>query len=216
MPAKHTTPNKILTGVNTSDVRNNKLVLTKPLIVSLAVLVIVVGVLFSLKNQLIVAWVNGQPITRLDLIAELERQAGKKTLDFLVTKTLILQEANKEHVTVSDKEVNDELTTLKANLSKSGQDYQTLLASQGLTETELKDQIRIQKIVDKIVSNGLTVTEKEVADYIKNNKDQLSLDTSQATVTAQIKNQLLRQKISNATQTWLQALRSKAKISTSY
>ncbi len=196
--------------------RMMKFTLTKPLIVSLAIFVIVLGVLYSFKNQIVAAWVNGQPIMRWDLVSELERQSGKKTLDYLITKTLILQEARKQNIVITDSEVSDQLKTLKDNIAKSGQDYQTLLTAQGITETDLKDQIKLQKIVNKIAGKGLTVSDKEIADYLKNNKEQLPADTSQATVTAQIKSQLLQQKISSAAQTWLASLRSKAKITTAF
>lgn len=188
----------------------------KKIVVPLTILIIALGLIFVLKNQLIVAWVNGQPITRLDLVAELEKTSGKKTLDYLVTKTLILQEANKQQVVVTDKEVNDQLKSLRDNIAKSGQNYQALLAAQGLTEVQLKEQIKIQKIVDKIAGKGVNVSNAEVTDYINKNKDQFPKDTTPEELVTQVKNQLLQQKISDATQKWLTSLRTKAKISTSY
>lgn len=188
----------------------------KKIVVSLAILIIALGLIITMKNQLIVAWVNGQPITRLELISELEKTSGKKTLDYLITKTLILQEANKQKVVVTDKEVNDQLKSLQENITKSGQNYQALLTAQGMTEVQLKEQIKIQKIVDKIVSKDISVSNTEVTDYINKNKDQLPKDIKPEELVTQVKNQLLQQKISDKTQAWLKALRDKAKITSSY
>lgn len=188
----------------------------KFLVVSLAILIIALGLIFTLKNQFIVAWVNGQPVTRLELISELEKTSGKKTLDYLVTKTLIFQEAKKENVTVTDSEVNTQLKSLKDNITKSGQNYQALLDAQGITEPQLIEQIKIQKMVDKMAGKGITVSNAEVTDYINKNKDQLPKDVTSEELVTQVKNQLLQQKISEKTQTWLKALRDKAKIISSY
>ena len=213
MPNKN---KKIPIGNNIPQVTKPKFIVTKPLVVFLAILILALGLIFVLKNQLIVAWVNGQPVTRLDLIAELEKASGKKTLDYLVTKTLILQEANKQKVVVTDKEVNDQLKSLQENIAKSGQNYQALLTAQGMTEVQLKEQIKIQKIVDKMAGKGINVSNAEVTDYINKNKDQFPKDITPEELVTQVKNQLLQQKISEKTQTWLKTLRDKAKITSSY
>ncbi len=213
MPSKN---KKITVSDNIAQVSKPKFIVTKPLVVSLAILVIALGLIFTLKNQFIVAWVNGQPVTRLELISELEKTSGKKTLDYLVTKTLIFQEAKKENVTVTDTEMNTQLKSLKDNITKSGQNYQALLDAQGITEDQLKEQIKIQKMVDKMAGKGITVTDAEVTDYINKNKDQLPKTATAEELITQVKNQLLQQKISDKTQTWLKALRDKAKIISSY
>lgn len=191
--------------------------LTKTKIIPLLIVIVIIFSLFYLfKGQLIVATVNGQPITRLTLISELEKQSGKKALDYLITRTLILQEAQKQKVTVSDKEVNDQLKQLQDNIAKSGQDYSQLLKTQGITEKDLKEQIRIQKIIDKIVGKDISVSDAEVNDYLEKNKEMLPKDTKPEEIKPEIQNQLLQQKLNDKTQTWLKSLRDKAKITTSY
>jgi len=49
------------------------------------------GLLYYFKNQFVVALVNNQPIWRLTLIKEVEKQAGEAVLDSLITKALVLQ-----------------------------------------------------------------------------------------------------------------------------
>ncbi len=213
MPNKN---KKIIETIKVPESAKPKYIITKPLVVLLAILIIALGLIFTLKNQVIVALVNGQPVTRLELISELEKTSGKKTLDYLVTKTLIFQEAKKENVTVTDSEVSTQLKSLKDNITKSGQNYQALLDAQGITEPQLLEQIKIQKMVDKMAGKGITVSDAEVTDYINKNKDQLPKTATPEELITQVKNQLLQQKISDKTQTWLKALRDKAKITSSY
>ena len=47
----------------------------------------------SSRGLFVVALVNGEPISRIEVIKALEKQGGKATLDSLVTKKLIAQEA---------------------------------------------------------------------------------------------------------------------------
>ena len=70
--------------------------LNKRNIILALIAVLVLAILALLKNQFIVVSVNGESINRLTLIRELEKQAGKKVLEGLVTNTLMLQEAKKE------------------------------------------------------------------------------------------------------------------------
>jgi hypothetical protein len=78
-------------------------------VITLAGLIIVMSAVFFARNYLIAAVVNGQPISRLTVIQDLERQGGKQTLDTLITKSLIKQEAKKKNITVSQADINSEL-----------------------------------------------------------------------------------------------------------
>ena len=185
----------------------NKWYLTAGLII-----VLIAGLLYLLRSFFIAAMVNGQPISRFSVISELERQSGKQALDTLVTKSLIMQEAKKQNVTVSQDEINKEIKRIEDNVKKQGQTLDQVLALQGMDRQALTDQIRIQKTVEKLLGKDIKVTDKEVSDYIEKNKDALGSDpTSEATKT-QVKEQLTQQKLSEKFQTWLQDLQKKAKI----
>lgn len=185
----------------------NKWYLTAGLII-----ILLAGLLYIFRSLFVAAVVNGQPVSRFSVISDLERQSGKQALDTLVTKTLILQEAKKQNVTVSQDEINTETKKIEDNVKKQGQTLDQVLALQGMDRNALIDQIKIQKIVEKLLGKDITVTDKEVADYIDKNKDSLGTDpTSNATKT-QVKQQLTQQKLSEKFQTWLQDLQKKAKI----
>ena len=73
--------------------------------VSLVVILIVATLIFAFRSFIVAASVNGQPITRLAVVKEAEKQGGKQVLESLVTNTLIEQEARKQKVTVTDIEI---------------------------------------------------------------------------------------------------------------
>ena len=181
------------------------------LVIGLIVLVVVIAALL-LRNQIIVATVNGQPISRLALIQELEKESGKKTLDTMITTALIYQEAGQKNATASDADVNAELKKVDDSLKKQGQDLNSALKAQGMTLDSLKDQIKIQLTLKKLLADKIKVTDKEVADYIQKNKDTLpKMDDAQ--LKASVKSQLEQDKMNTAVNDFIQSLRAKAKIS---
>ena len=168
--------------------------------------------LYTFKGQFVVALVNGRPIFRTTLISELEKQAGAKVLDSLITKSLVFEEAGKQKVSVSNDEVNQEIKKLEDNFNKQGQSLDQLLSAQGMTRKDLEEQIRLQKIVEKILVKEVTVTDGEIKDYFDKNKTSLYKTSKFEDVREEIKKQLEQEKLSEKIQTWLSSLRESAKI----
>lgn len=174
--------------------------------------IVALGVLIYLvRGFFVVALVNGQPITRLEVIQQLEKTTGKQVLDGMIVKALVLQEANKKRVTVSDKDISDEVKRVEDLLAKSGQKLDQALAMRGLSQAEWKEQIKLQKLAEKIVGD-IAVSDKEVADYISQNKEALGTDTPEDQLKKDVQEQLKSQKISEKIQTWLESLKTSAKI----
>jgi parvulin-like peptidyl-prolyl isomerase len=194
---------------NTTSVQQVKI--RRPYVILIIVIVILGALLYYFRGLFVAAVVNGQPISRLSVIQQSEKQSGKTTLDNLVRDALIEQEAKKENVTVSDKEVTDEITTLQNNLKKQGQTLDEVLSQQGMTESDLRDLIRLNKLVQKMVGKNIKVSDKEVSQYISQNKSSLP-NTNEATLKNQVRAQLMQQKTNEAIQTWLANLQQKANI----
>ncbi len=176
------------------------------------IIVIIVILLGVFKNQFIVATVNGQPITRLQLISQLEKKDGKTVLSSMVTEQLILQEAAKRKVTVSDKDVSAQIATIEKSVSSQGENLDTLLAQQNMTRSDLNGQIKIQLLLKKMVGSNITVSDKDISDYMDQNKDSMPAETDQAALKTQVKQQLEQQKLNDAIQKFVSNLQSKAKI----
>lgn len=185
--------------------------LRKSYVALIIVIVILGAALYYFRGWFVAAVVNGQPISRLEVVQQAEKQSGKQTLDTLVRDALIEQEAKKENVTVSDQEVNSEITTLQNNLKKQGQSLDEVLATQGMSLDDLKRLIKLDKLVQKMVGKNVKVSDQEINDYIAKNKDTLP-NTDDATLKKQVKAQLTQQKTNEAVQTWLAAIQQKANI----
>ncbi len=178
------------------------------------VMVILALLLYRFKSVFIAATVNSAPISRLAVVQELEKQGGKSILDNLITNALILQEAKKEKVVITQPEIDAEIAKVTANLKTQGQDLDQILTTQGMTKADLNDQIRLQLLVQKMAGQGIEVTDKEVQDnFTAGQKDgTYAKNVKFADVQAQIKSQLNQQKLNDKITAWIQDLRSKAKI----
>ncbi len=185
----------------------------KRLYVIIAVVVIALAaLLYYFRGVFVVAMVNGQPISHIALIQKLEQQDGQQVLNSLVTETLIEQQAKKQGISVSKQEIDADEKQISDNLSKQGQSLNQVLAMQGMTEQSLRDQIRIQKLIEKMLGSQITVTDKEVNDYISKNKSTLPQNQSQSQLKSTVRSQLKQQKLNEKFQTWLADLKKQANI----
>jgi foldase protein PrsA len=206
------TPAKTEVSSTTSQTQSRMSVnLSKRYLFIAGVIILVVALIYAFRSLFIVATVNGQPITRLAVIQELEKQGGKQTMITLVIKTLIEQEAAKKRVNVSQKEIDDEIKKIEANLAKQGQTLDQVLQLQGMSRDTLVSQIRTQKMVEKLVG-PITVTNKEVDAYVEANKSTIPENSNMSDVKKTVKVQLQQQKVNEKAQAMLQNLQKNAKI----
>ncbi|HEX3131239.1 MAG TPA: peptidylprolyl isomerase [Thermoanaerobaculia bacterium] len=147
------------------------------------------------KMPAVVARCNGVEIKKDELVRQAEQmrmrvmQASrgqqtpplnsafyKQILDGLVAQTLLLQDASKQGVTVSDQEVKTQLDDLKKRFPDAAT-FQKALASQGMTEKALSDNLRqealIQKYITTKVLNNVNVTDEQARQFYEQNKGQM-------------------------------------------
>ena len=181
--------------------------------VIVAAIIILLGVLlYSFRALFVAAVVNGQPISRWEVMSQAEKQAGKQTLDTLVTNALVEQEAQKKHVTVSDSEIDSQIKTIQSSLSKNGQTLDQVLVSKGMTRDDLRKLIRLDKLVEKMAAKDVKVSDKEVQDYIDKNKDSLPQNQTDSQLQTTVRQQLQQQKANDKVQAWLANLQKNAHV----
>ncbi len=173
--------------------------------------ILVLVVLFFAKGIFVAATVNGSPISRLSVISELEKRGGKSALDALISEKLIENEAAKKGVAVTDVEVDEEMEKIEAQITAQGSAFEEALAQQGLTEELLKEEIRIQQLMQKLLADKIAVTNEEVEKYITDNKVTLPKGEEQ-TAREQIMEQLKDQKLNQEAQLFITNFRNSAKI----
>jgi len=139
--------------------------------VILVLLIALAGVLYYFRGLFLVAMVNNKPITRASLIKQLEKDAGQATLENLIVKELILQEAQKKGVSVTDEDIQKEIDNITQIIEAQGTTLETALSMQGQTIEDLKDNIRIQKTAEEILKDDISVKEDEILAYFEENKE---------------------------------------------
>jgi len=182
-------------------------------LIPLIVILLAISV-YYLKNQIVVATVNGQPVMRWTLIRELERQAGAQTLDSLVSRQLLMQEAKKKNVTVTDADIDEAFKRLEETVASQGQELDNLLSLQNMTREDLLEDIRFQLIVEKLVEENVTITDEEVDKFIEENKEFLEENADQVQLREDVRKQIRDRKIGEEAQALMQKLRDEGSIQT--
>jgi hypothetical protein len=183
----------------------------KQLIIGVVVIAIF-AIFFFFRGLFVAALVNGAPVSRFELIQELEKQNGKKTLSDIIVRKLIEQEAQKKKITVSAAELDNEIKKIDDNLTSQGQKLDELLAMQGFTKADLLERIRIQKLLEKMVSTDTSINEKEISDYVEQNRMSFPEGTTEEDIKSQAKEALTQQKMDEKIQSFVEDLQKKAKI----
>jgi len=169
-------------------------------------------ILYFLRGQFIVATVNGRPISRLSLLRELEKQSGQRGVDSLITKMLIAQEAKKQGINITAEEIDQEIQEIEKTLTDQGQNLDLLLKQRGMSRTDLTEELKLQKVIEKMAVADITVNEEEVEKEFDQSKEFLPKDSNPEENKNNIKQQLEESKKNEAVQKWLQKLRDDAKI----
>ncbi len=169
-------------------------------------------IIFFGRGLLIAATVNGQPISRLSIIKDLEQQSGKAALDAVITRALVFQEANKKKVTASDQDINNEIAKIKKQFEAQGQNLDQLLLTQGLSQEKFKEEVKVQILVQKILGDKAKVSDKEFDDFLSKNKELIENEKDQTTAKAALRTQMGQQKLAQKYQEWIATVKKNAKI----
>jgi hypothetical protein len=167
---------------------------------------------YLIKDELIVATVNGRPITRVAVIRELERQGASQVVEDIVLRTLVEQELKKAGIEIDQAAVEEEIVAIEEQLSAQGQSLDDLLAAQSLTREEVKQQIGLSKGMEQLLADGLTVSEEEIEAYFNENKEMMGEGADLETMRADIRDMLFQQQLGQKQQTWINDLKKDAKI----
>ncbi|WP_078378369.1 peptidyl-prolyl cis-trans isomerase [Sutcliffiella halmapala] len=117
----------------------------------------------------IVATVGETPITRKDMLVELEKMYGEEVARTLVNQEVVKQMAEKYNVTVSDQSVDREWKMIKTMYSRS-----PLL--QISSEELVKQQIKSSLLLEELLVKDVAIPEEELESFYEGNKELYTLD----------------------------------------
>lgn len=161
----------------------------------------------------------------LDLDAEENKEALKQVkqmlLDEMITHTLLLQQAEKEGIQLTEDDIQEQLTLIKSRFSDQAQ-FEDALEASGLTledlEKDISDLLMIDQYLAQAIPEEITVSEEEVSSYYDYYKEQIEQTQAGETVPEleeikpQIEVFLKEQKSLQAKNDFLETLKSDSKI----
>ncbi|MEA2020785.1 MAG: hypothetical protein U9M98_03700 [Patescibacteria group bacterium] len=191
-----------------------KKILELPPIVPLALvpIVLIAALYFRFRGDIVAARVNGEAISRLALIRELERSYGQQALDNLVTRKLVEQAAEEEDISLNSVDVSLELAEIEKTAEQQGQDLDQVLGQQGFNREDLIKELRFQKVIEELASSDVSVSQDEVDQYWQENQSLFGEDAEKVEVEPQIREMIKNQKANEQIQQWLSGLRNEANI----
>ncbi|NIN92934.1 foldase [bacterium] len=105
---------------------------------------------------------------------KMEKEYKKSILDSLIDQELMLSEADRRGIKVTEKELNDRMNSIRQMFPDEKQ-FQDALKRENIEISELKENIRRQGLISKLseeVTKGLKVTEEETRKYYDENPAQ--------------------------------------------
>ena len=112
----------------------------------------------AVSREIIVS-VNGTSITEDQLIAQLQT-VGTPAVRKMVQDELQLQFAEKKGLAPSDQQVDEEYDKIKQRPN-----FEQAFASSGLSEADIKHNLRIQLAQTNVITQGVSVTDAEAQQY---------------------------------------------------
>lgn len=139
-----------------------------------------------------VATVDGVKISKQEYYDRLEQQptqdpetgkrieAGAAVLQQMVQEKLILRLAEKEKVSPTEQQIQERFDQIK----KATPNFSAKLKESGLTEDQLKRELRIERAAINLQTKGVTVSDDKVKENYDQNKNTLYTELESANVAA--------------------------------
>ena len=189
----------------------NFILLVKILLV-LAIGAVVFLLVQKNRGQFVAGTVNKSVITRWELNAKMADKYADQTFEEIVSEKLLNENLEKNNITVTDQEVQDELAKIKAQYGGEEQ-FQAAILQFGMTEAKaiesIEQSIGLKKLIESM--GEIVITDEMVSTYFTENKESYA-DKKLEEVAAQIKDSLYQQEIYTKSQEWYSQIRKDAKV----
>jgi len=174
-----------------------------------------------LNNDYSVAVVNGQRVTERKYYDRLDQGYGSTVVAQLIEEELIMQEAEKQGITVTDEEIEADLADITEQIGGE-EALDSALEYYSLSMDDLRLQIELDLMITKIIEPTLDYTEEDVQVYFEEYGETIFADDAAEleegelldydTYRGETLEYFLEEEISNASSTWLAEAEEEAKI----
>ena len=182
------------------------------------------------ESNPIVAVINDQEI-RLDEVNDIisasilqgQQLDSVTALDAIITKTLLLEEAQNRDITTSISDAEKEMTSMYIQNGLSREQFEKQLEQFGTTYDQTLEIFREELIINKMLADEISNVEIQVSDnevkiFFEENIDMIKAQIGNSTgfddVSSQLKTNLLQQKQQKVALDFIEDLESKAVIIT--
>lgn len=152
---------------------NNPFWMIAAIVLAIALVLVIIFPIGGKSETL--ATVNGTKITKDDLYNTLETYYNDSIVsivDRMVTEELVNQEAKAKNITLTDKDLVDEVAAMK--LDYGGEEgFQQFLAYYGMTEDDLKNELKLSATVRLLLQSEIEITDEQVQAYFDENKEKI-------------------------------------------
>ncbi|WP_409252495.1 peptidyl-prolyl cis-trans isomerase [Bacillus sp. SCS-153A] len=114
------------------------------------------------------ATVDGETISRESWMYEMEKRYGKEVLRELINQKVMVQLADKYDITVTDEELEKEITLIKSV-------YNTYDKESEVSEEILRERVRAELLLEKLVTKDVEIPSEEIERYYNENREQYSI-----------------------------------------
>jgi predicted DNA-binding antitoxin AbrB/MazE fold protein len=130
----------------------------------------------------------------------------------MITETLILSEGEKNKIEIGKEVIDAEIKIISDNIASQGSTLEEALTARGMKEADLEKQIKLQKIVEKLATANINISQAQIDEYLKTNKAQLPKGATKEELNEMAKEDLMTEASNEAINTWLEKIRAEAKI----
>lgn len=184
-----------------------------PLFVFILILGILVFLVYKNKDLFISGTIDGKPIFAWELNGRLRQRFGQQVMQEIISERLVLGEAAKKGIKVSEKELQDKISEIEKGLGGQAK-LPDVLKQQGLTMADFREQVELRILVDKMIGDKIKIAQKEIDDFLLKNKDSIEsfAGSDSAKQKQYAEDSIKQQKTSEEFDKWFNDLKSKAKI----
>jgi len=155
-----------------------RLLLPAVLILAVAVIVLMMMLLqkpsgFGQRSD-IAATVNGEAITMAEFFDAMYAQGGQDVLQQLITRRLIIREAEKNGISVSDEMLDQEVASIiDESFNGSEEDFLEALDFYGIDLQKFREDTRLSMLVQELAMAQINITDDDIHAYLVDNPELL-------------------------------------------
>jgi len=131
-----------------------------------------------LPKPAVVATLNGKDLTEAEFLRRCERTVGGRAdtavgyavLRDWLEQSIAEEEAERRKVVPTKEAIDRRLTAVRRQFEFRGEDFEDWLARHGRTLVTMREDIRQQLVAENLLTEGVVVSDAEVALYYANNK----------------------------------------------